>query len=96
MWWRMREALDSADLVITGWEARADRAIGRTKRRAVERYVSLVILGIPIAWIGAGLRFDRVAAAGLAVGIALYAVIDVTRITLRAAKDAREERSSRR
>ncbi len=85
----------AAELTISAWEAKADRKIGRDKRRACERYCSLALIGIPVAYLGAGLRFDAVAGAGLAVGIGLYAIIDVTRAAFTAAKRARAERSTK-
>jgi hypothetical protein len=93
MWHR---ALKAADYAVTAWEARVDAAIGRPARRALERYVSLVLLGIPIAWVGAGLRWNGIAFAGLAVGVGLYAVLDASRRAVSAVRRRRSGGAPRR
>jgi hypothetical protein len=79
VWWRVREAGDAADFVITEWEHRLDRRIGERNRRTLARYGSLLIIAVPVAWIGAGFHFNSTALAGSLAGISLYAIIDLAR-----------------
>jgi hypothetical protein len=79
MWWRVREASEAADFLITEWEHRLDRRIGERNRRTVTRYVSLILIAVPVAWVGAGFHLNSTALAGFTAGIGLYAAIDIFR-----------------
>jgi len=75
----LREAMEAADFVLTGFEARLDRAIGRQVRLALGRYASVVVLGAPIAWAVAGFHWERTSTYGLLGGVALYGLVDIVR-----------------
>ncbi len=82
------DAMEAADYAIADAEARIDRRFGRTTRVLAGKYIAVVVLGVPIAWLINGRRFDGIALAGLGAGLIVYAVVDVVRSRVRRSRRA--------
>jgi hypothetical protein len=85
-----REAMDAADFLLTRFERKLDEAIGRGLRLALGRYASVIIIGVPLAWLIEGRHWDRTAEIGLFAGLVLFAILDgIKRLVKRRAPDPR-------
>lgn len=84
--YRFHEAMEAAEYAIARAEASLDDAIGRRTRITLGRCVGAAILGLPVAWFGAGMQWNATAFGGLAAGVALFALIDSIRMRSRRGK----------
>jgi len=75
--------MEAADYAIARTEEKVDRAIGKRARTVLERCSCAAILGAPLAWFLAGRHWDAIAFAGLALGVLLFATIDLIRAAVR-------------
>lgn len=75
----LREALSAAEYFVNGLERGLDERIGRSRRQTLARYVGLLSIGVPFAWLVQGLHWTVASTGGLIAGIFLYGAIDIAR-----------------
>ncbi len=73
-------ALEAAEYAIASFEAKIDAKIGRAARRTLGRYLVVVMIGIPVAWVACGFTFTRDGFFGIVAGVVLYALLQPFRI----------------
>ena len=69
-------ALEAAEYAVAAAEAKLDAKIGRGLRRALGRYLGAIVIGLPVAWVVCDFKWTRDGFIGIAVGVALFALLE--------------------
>jgi len=68
-------ALEAAEYAVASLEARIDRRIGVAARLAIGRYLTVIAIGIPVAWVVCDFKLTRDGMLGIAAGAVLFAML---------------------
>jgi ABC-type Fe3+ transport system permease subunit len=68
-------ALEAAEYAVASVEARIDRTIGASARLAIGRYLTVIAIGIPVAWVVCDFKFTRDGMLGIAAGVVLFTLL---------------------
>jgi hypothetical protein len=69
-------AFEAAEYAIASFEAKLDAKIGRGLRLALGRYLGVVAIGLPVAWVVCDFKWTRDGFIGIAAGVALFALLE--------------------